>query len=415
GATLTPITESVTSQPPNILLVIADDFGVDASPCYDIGAEKPNMPNLESLCKSGVVFDNAWATPACSSTRAAILTGQYGFRTGVLAAGDTLQDTESIQDILANDVPIPYSNAVIGKWHVGGKNPDPNHPAQFGVQHYAGFLTSGLKNYYDWSITEDGVTSEMNEYATTVFTDKAIDWVAQQQQPWFLWLAYNAPHVPNHLPPSDLHTNQELTGTPKDIRNNPREYYFAAAEALDAEMGRLLNSLTPETRAHTIVIFIGDNGTHGSVSQTPVDPERAKFTVYEGGVRVPLIIAGGGVTRQNQHEDALINVTDLFSTIAHLAGYPNDARHDSLSFKDALTDPGFVGRDYAYTEFRHDNSITVWAVRNRQYKLIEYSDGRKELFDLSVDPFENNNLIASGISDELNSVIQELENYVNGL
>ena len=263
------------------------------------------------------------------------------------------------------------------------------------------------------SITEDGVTSQVNEYATTVFTDKAMNGLGNSNNPGFCWLI--TPHIPNHLPPSDLHTRQELTGTPADIKNNTRAYYFAAAEALDTEMGRLLNSLTPETRANTVVIFIGDNGTHGTVSQPPVDPERAKFTVYEGGVRVPLVIAGRGGTGEYQREDALINGTDLFITIAQLAGYPNAARNDSVSFKNALTNPGFVGRDYVYTEFRQSDSITVWAVRNRQYKLIDYSDGRKELFDLSTDPFENNNLIASDISGELNSVIQELENYVNDL
>ena len=407
--------ESSASQPPNILLIIADDFGLDASPCHAVGAEKPNMPNLEALCNTGVVFDNVWATPACSSTRAAILTGQYGFRTGVLAAGDTLQDTESIWDILANDVPIPYSNAVIGKWHVGGENPDPNHPALFGVGHYAGFPSHSLKDYYAWTITEDGVTSQVNEYATTVFTDKAIDWIGQQRQPWFLWLAYNAPHIPYHVPPENLHSQQGLTGTPRDIKNNTRKYYFAAAEAMDAEMGRLLNSMTPETRANTVVIFIGDNGTPGGVSQSPVDPARAKFTVYEGGVRVPMIVAGYGVTRENQREDALVNITDLFVTIAQLAGDANAVQQDGVSLMDALTDPSFAGRSYAYTEFRHDDSVTVWTVRNAQYKLIEYSDGRRELFDLIADPFENNNLIASNISDELKAVIEELENYREGL
>ena len=88
------------TSPPNIILVIADDVGIDSSPCYEIGAEKPNMPNLEALCKSGVVFDNVWATPACSSTRAAILSGQYGLHNSVLAAGERLEDTESILDIL---------------------------------------------------------------------------------------------------------------------------------------------------------------------------------------------------------------------------------------------------------------------------------------------------------------------------
>lgn len=402
------------ASPPNIILVIADDVGIDSSPCYEVGAEKPNMPNLEALCKSGVVFDNVWATPACSSTRAAILTGQYGLRTGVLAAGERLEDTESIFDVLSKDAPVSYANSVIGKWHVGGKQPDPNHPATFGVDHYAGFLSSGLKDYYEWEITEDGVRSQVNGYATTVFTDKALDWVEAQDSPWFLWLAYNAPHVPIHLPPDGMYTQQGLTGTPRNMRQNTRSYYFAALEALDFEMGRLLNSLSPEVRANTVVIFIGDNGSHDTVSQG-FDPEKTKFTVYEGGIHVPMIIAGDGVTQMGTREDALINITDLFATIAELAGAAEVSQPDSMSFMDALTSPNFAGREYAYSEFRFDDGSTVWTVRDQQFKLIEYSDGRRELYDLSTDLFESNDLLAGGMSEEMAAVVSELENYRNGL
>ncbi len=399
------------TSPPNIILVIADDVGIDSSPCYEVGAEKPNMPNLEAMCQSGVVFDNVWATPACSSTRAAILSGEYGLHNGVLAAGERLEDTESLFDVLA---PASYANAVIGKWHVGGRQPDPNHPASFGVDHYAGFLTSGLKDYYEWDIIEDGESSHVSGYATTVFTDKAMEWIEQQEAPWFLWLAYNAPHIPNHLPPEGLYTQQGLTGTPRDMRQNTRAYYFAAMEALDAEMGRLLNSLPPETRANTVVIFIGDNGSHDTVSQG-FDPEKTKFTVYEGGIHVPMVIAGEDVTRMGEREDALINITDLFATIAELAGISETAHPDSVSFMDALSSSAFTGREYAYSEYRFDDGNTAWTVRNLQYKLIEYSDGRRELYDLSVDPFESNDLIANGISPELESMILEFENYRNGL
>lgn len=402
------------ASPPNIIMVIGDDVGIDSSPCYEVGAEKPNMQNLEALCESGVVFDNVWATPACSSTRAAILTGQYGLRTGVLAAGEELQDTESVFDILANDTATPYSNAVIGKWHVGGKHPDPNHPALFGVEHYAGFLTSGLKDYYEWDITEDGVSSHVSGYATTVFTDKALEWIEEQDSAWFLWLAYNAPHVPNHIPPEGMYTQQGLTGTPQDMRQNTRSYYFAALEALDSEMGRLLDSLPPEVRANTVIIFIGDNGTHNTVSQG-YDPEKTKFTVYEGGIHVPMIIAGDGVSRIGEREDALVNITDLFATIAEMAGVDEVSQPDSVSFMDALTNPNFTGREYAYSEFRFENGSTAWTVRDLQYKLIEYSDGRRELYDLSVDPFESNDLLADGISEEMAAVISELENYRKGL
>lgn len=396
---------------PNIILVIADDMGIDSSPCYQVGTEKPNMPNLEALCSSGLVFDNVWATPSCSSTRAAILSGEYGLHNGVFAAGDKLEDTESVFDVLTS---ASYSNAVIGKWHVGGRQPDPTHPSLLGVEHYAGFLTSSLRDYYEWEITENGVRSPVNGYATTVFTDKAIAWIQTQDSPWFLWLAYNAPHTPNHVPPSDLHTQQGLTGTQRDMRQNTRSYYFAALEALDSEMGRLLESMSPETRANTIIIFIGDNGSPDNVSQA-FPPEQTKFTVYEGGIHVPMIIAGNGVTRVGEREDALINITDLFATIAEIAGISGTTHADSISFADAFSNSAFTGRDYAYSEYRFEDGSTAWTVRNHQYKVIEYSDGRKELYDLFLDPFEYNDLLINGISEELEAVIVELENFKSEL
>jgi arylsulfatase A-like enzyme len=397
---------------PNILLIIADDFGLDASPCYAVGSDQPNMPNLQALCDSGLVFDNVWANPSCSPTRATILTGRYGFRTRVMAAGDVLQDTDSIQDVLTRGVPVPYPNAVIGKWHLAGDGrPDPNHPALFGIQHFAGFLKAAVPDYSDWQLTEDGVQSEVRQYITSVLTDKAIAWVDQQRSPWFLWLAYNAPHGPYHLPPEGLYSRAGLTGTATDIEQHPRDYFYAAAEALDAEMGRLFASLAPDVRANTVVVFLGDNGSPPEVVQAPVTMARAKFTVYEGGVHVPLVIAGRGVTRAGQREDALVNGVDLFATIGQLAGASEAVMHDSVSFKDALTEPGFNARDHLYTEYRDTDRGGSWAVRDRQYKLIKFDGGREELYDLEADPWEQTDLISTSVPEDLKAVVSGLESY----
>lgn len=388
---------------PNILLVIADDFGVDASPCYKVGAEKPVMPTLERLCSEGVVFDNVWVSPMCSPTRATILTGQYGFRTGVLKAGDRLRPTESIQDLLTAGA--EYSNALIGKWHLE------EDPAEFGIQHYAAFLNHqfALPNYSSFEITEDGVKRRISEYATTAFTDLAIDWVAQQRQPWFLWLAYNAPHDPYHLPPLSLHSHEDLPGD-GDIHDHPRDYYFAAAEAMDTEMGRLLDSLDPQVRDETVVIFVGDNGTPGDVAQAPFTSGRVKDTVYQGGISAPLVIAGAGVSRRGEREDTLVNGTDLFATIAQLGGNPASSLHDSVSFADALVDSDFVGRTHTYAEFRNPD-VNLWAVRDVRYKLIGLSYAPEELYDLLADPFESTDLAEPIVPNELQSVVQELEDY----
>jgi arylsulfatase A-like enzyme len=391
----------------NVLTVIADDFGIDASSSYNTGGAKPKLRTLESLAKNGVVFDNAWVNPVCTPTRAAIYTGKYGFRTNVGGVDDLLstQETTIQKAVSASGI---YSNAVIGKWHVAGGEPDPTHPAQMGVQYYSGFLSGALQDYSNWNGVEQGRSFRSNKYSTTFFTDKAVNWIEKQRQPWSLSLTYNAPHAPFHLPPQELR-RRSLSGTPEDIRQNPQQYYFAAAEAMDAELGRLLNSMPAQTRANTVVMFIGDNGTPQRVIQSPFSSDGAKGTVKEGGVRVPLIVSGAGVTRKNQREDALVNGTDLFATIAEITGADASTGVDSLSFKDAFTNPNFQGRDYAYTELftdrggggRRGNSDNqgprnVWAIRDQRYKLIyDVTAGQEELYDLTTDLGETNNLLLS--------------------
>jgi len=303
-----------------------------------------------------------------------------------------------------------YANALIGKWHLGGD------PATFGIQHYAAFLEHAeLDDYYHWSITEDGKPRHYSAYATTAFTDMAVAWIKAQRQPWFLWLAYNAPHAPYHLPPDKLLTTHGLPGTPEDIAAHPRSYYFAMAEAMDTEMGRVLDSMAPDVRSNTVVIFVGDNGTPPDVIQAPFGISRAKATVYQGGISVPLVVAGRGVTRKGEREDALINGTDLFATLAQLAGDERAEINDSVSFADALTDPGFAGRTHAYTEFRDPTEGSVWAARDKRYKLISLADGRKALYDLVADPFEKADLNAPNPSAEVKRVIAELDAYHTGL
>jgi arylsulfatase B len=401
-----------SSSPPNILLVIADDFGLDASPCYSVGAEKPNMPTLQGLCKQGLVFDNVWAYPTCTPTRASILTGQYGIHTNVMQVDDVLAPTKTILQAVSQ-APSKYAAAVIGKWHVGGRNADPNHPSQFGAQYYAGFLTGALKDYFSWDVTINGKQQPVSRYSTTALTDYAISWVSTQKQPWFLWLAYNAPHTPFHVPPANLHSQKTLQTGATVTSQNVRGMYFAAAEALDHELGRLLASLPEAVRRNTTVFFIGDNGTPARVAQAPFSRDTAKGSLYEGGIHVPMVVAGASVTRQGQREAALINSTDLFATLANVAQLKQSAQlkeiisADSISFADALSNKTFKGRSYAYTDFRQDGNV-ITAIRDNRYKLLEFDAGRRQLFDLQADPYEANDLLSSANSASMSSIVDGL-------
>ncbi|EDP70231.1 Twin-arginine translocation pathway signal [Flavobacteriales bacterium ALC-1] len=375
---------------PNILLIIADDMGLDASPGYTIGNIKPNMPNLQSMINSGITFNNLWSNPTCTPTRSSIITGKYGFRTGVTQVGDVLSTSEvSLQTYLDNQN-SGYSSAVIGKWHIG--NNDANHPTNMGVNYYAGLLSGGVQSYTNWNLLENGNTTTSTEYTTTKFTDLAIDWVDEQTQPWFLWLAYNAPHTPFHLPPNELHYQGNLPTDQASIDANPLAYYMAMLEAMDTEIGNLLSSMSQEGRDNTVIIFIGDNGTPNQVAQEYAS-SRAKGTVYQGGINVPLIISGKGVSRINTTENALINTTDLFTTIANIAGVGPSELNDSKSFESLLSTSNSSTRDYVYAEIGNDFGGSNKAIRSATHKYILFDDGSEALYNLSNNSFEAPNLL----------------------
>lgn len=402
-ATALAVTGNAVLSEPNILLIIADDMGLDASRCYDVGNQQAPMPNVEVLCANGLVFDNAYAQPTCSPTRATIMSGQYGFRTGVGApvardGSDGLDpDIPTLFDALA---PTGYAANLIGKWHITGRDAGYDLPARMGVPDYFGLFDGGARDYFDWTAVEDGEEVQIEGYATTVLTDRAITWIAAQDAPWFLWLAYTAPHAPFHLPPDDLHTFDHLPGDGASIDEDPLPYYQAMLEALDTEIGRLLTSMSAGERAQTIVMFIGDNGTPNQVLNGLYGDHQAKATLYDSGVHVPLIVSGPGVDAGRT--DAFINASDLTATIAGLAG-AEFVSPDSRDFGPVLAG-GDGSRDYITTDHfttrqARGRGIYGWAIREGDYRLVVPKDAPTELFDLSSDPLEQTNLLAGGGTD----------------
>lgn len=383
---------------PNILLIIADDQGLDASAQYSYSSDLPLTPTINALAEQGIVFDNVWATPACTTTRGTLITGQHGINSGISFVPAIMDSsTQTLQRYIKSlSQSSDYQTAVIGKWHLGGGSPELSHPIDSGVDYYAGTIKGTLDDYYNWELTEDGTNSTSTEYHTSKITDLAIDWLAtqnQQQQPWFLWLAYVAPHSPFHLPPSDLHNRDQLTGTEADITANKREYYLAAIEAMDSEIGRLLNSLSTAERDNTLIVYIGDNGTPtGVIDANVYSKTHSKGSLYEGGIRVPMVVSGKGVSRVNVRESALINSSDFYATFSNFVGGSLTQLNDSYSFLSLLEQSGTELRQYNYSEFESDD-VTGWTVRDQNHKLIEFSDGSQELYQVSNDLGEIDDLL----------------------
>ena len=203
---------------PNVLVVLLDDIGVEKVGAYGEsppGVTPPCTPNMDALATAGVLFRNAWTNNVCSPTRAQLLTGRHGFRTGIGGLVNGFDTAEGLAIDLETTLPqalAGYATAAVGKWHLAAPAQGLQHPLEAGFGAYAGSLYN-LNSYSNWVKTfdadGDGVLDQACElrYATTDSTDDAIGFARTLASPWFLYVAYNAPHMPVHAPPPALIQN----------------------------------------------------------------------------------------------------------------------------------------------------------------------------------------------------------------
>jgi len=403
------LTINVSAQRTTIL-IIGDDLSADYFGFFPGYGDTVDVPNIRYLANNGVVFTNHMANPVCSSTRTTILTGRYSFRTGVGgivggAGGSNQLDTAEITIPKLLKLYNPnIGKANIGKWHLHQPNPATNllNPLKMGYDHFEGPFIGQLPSFTNWTKYTNGVSSVITNYATTENVNNAVTWLKNQNnKPVFLWLAFNAPHEPLHLPPINLHNYKTLSGTTNDIRNNPKQYFKAMIQAWDKELGRLFDSLKAMNRFDsTDFIFIGDNGNTPRTAQI-ADTSKAKGTVYQYGVHTPMIIAGSSVVNKKRMSNALINSVDIFSTVLELQGNTNWQNQipvnkpvDSKSILPILKNTATEIRPWQFSEiFKliHD-SDEAKTIKNMDYKLIHFDYGKTEFYNLKKDPLETKSL-----------------------
>ncbi len=394
----------------NVLLVIADDLGVDRVASYGVGRNTPPTPTLDTLAAQGMRFDHVYAYPSCSPSRAAIMTGRHGTRTGIGRTvrvfdddHDLLMDELTLAEVARCSVSEPYATSLAGKWHLGSARlpGGVRHAERQGFEWAAGTLAN-LKHflnpdgergdYWHWEKVTNGEVAVKRRYATTDTTDDAIDRLAVMPEPWFLVVSYNAPHHPADVHPASLHGYLLDETSPDDVKIN------ASIEALDTELGRVLAAIPGDVRARTNVLFVGDNGTDGAVISAPYSEQRSKLSLYEGGVRVPLIIEGPAVAEPGSSNDSLVELVDLWPTVVEWFGLdpqevagqdggPNEPRAiDGRSLGPLLADPGAdLGETYVYSATFGHNGFGPYTtehamIRDRAWKLITHHDEPDELF-----------------------------------
>ncbi|MGI9243189.1 MAG: sulfatase-like hydrolase/transferase [Verrucomicrobiales bacterium] len=355
----------------NVLLLLIDDWGIDWSPVDNPeGAQLPDMPNLQWLADNGVRFTNAYAQPSCSPTRATLLTGRHPFRHGVgTPAGANLPADEIALPEAFADAGSSYALGSIGKWHLGGGDDGPS--TRGGWPSFSGVTAGNIDDYWAWDKTVDGMLTPVTDtYATTDQIDDALTFVASAgASPWFCWVGFNAPHDPFHDPPMEL--LPEGTADPADNQDR----YEQSLEALDFEIGRLLDNID---LSKTNVILVGDNGTPSQVAQAPFARGRVKGTLYEGGLRVPMVAAGPDVVARGTNHSP-VHVVDLYATILTLAGInledalPAGTMLDSRDLYPALIG-GQVDGCVVSETFGNQIENPGRAIRDGDYKLIIFDD-----------------------------------------
>jgi arylsulfatase A-like enzyme len=440
----------------NVIILFIDDVGIDKIAAYDAHPSPAYTPNINNLAEQGVIFTKAYSNPTCSPSRASILTGRHAARTGIgrwispTTESFDLQDYEQLIPKRLQESSYNYSSAIAGKWHLVSflRDEPALHPITQGFTHHAGSLANPQMafeaaeedyplNYWNWQKSNDGELSISNEYMTTDTTNEAIAFMQQISPPWFLYVPFNAPHKPLHVPPANL-----LREVPPDEAED-LILYNAMLEALDTEIGRLIESIPTEQKEQTTIFLIGDNGTPQFGIEEPGDVSRYKGSVFEGGVRIPFIVSGQMVQHPGTQVDALVHVTDVFPTILDFADVDRSSQFTEGEWQDRQVTidgrtllPWLQGeeptwREYLYTEGFYPNGPPPYdyhkkMLRDENWKLIRnYSSEmayEESFFSYEEDDsYEGDNLLLQEtISDEalqayerLLLTLERAENEIN--
>jgi arylsulfatase A-like enzyme len=395
--------------PPNILVILTDDQGRGDYSAF--GTKDIHTPNMDRIFNEGMTFDNFYANSCvCSPTRAALLTGKYPDRVGV--PGVIREKTDNSWGWLAPDAtllpqalkPAGYHSAIIGKWHLGMAAP--NLPNQRGFDFFHGFLGDMMDDYWTHLRGSSNFMRRNAEpisptgHATDLFTQWACDYLTERAataQPFFLYLAYNAPHDPVQPPPEWLEKvrQREPGMTEKRLR------LVALIEHLDAGIGRVLDTLDRlKLTENTLVIFNSDNGGILANGANNGPWRGDKQHMFEGGLRVPASARWPGKIAPGTHTPRRTLTMDLFATACDAAHVPAPPRLDAVSFLPTLLGQAqsTVDRDLYFVRREGNQNYggkTIEAIIRGDWKLIQDSPfAPLELYDLKSDPRETTNLAA---------------------
>jgi arylsulfatase A-like enzyme len=420
---VTSLLAEQTAPRPNFLFILTDDHGYGDVSAY--GATDVRTPNIDRIGVEGMLFSTMRAnSTVCSPSRAALLTGRYADRVGVPGVIRTNAENswgyfDPKAPTLADELGgVGYHTAIIGKWHLGLESP--NTPNERGFGFFHGFLGDMMDSYSTHLrhginyMRRDTEVIEPQGHATDLFSDWAVEYLHMRaktdDRPFFLYLAYNAPHFPMEPPALWL---EKVKKRAPDMEAN-RAKNVAFVEHLDDGIGRVLAALDESGLSeNTVVVFAGDNGGSLPHAQNN-DPWRGgKQQHYDGGLRVPVMVRWPAKIQARSRSDYAGLVFDFFPTLLELAGGKPAADLDAVSLIPLLKggeitkprDLYFVrregGNDYGGNSYEAIIRGDWKLLRNDPYSPLE-------LYNLRDDPQETRNLAATNreIFDELGAVLR---------
>jgi arylsulfatase A-like enzyme len=413
---------------PNLIVIMTDDMGyadVGFNGCKDIPT-----PNIDSIAYNGAHIVNGYVSfPVCGPSRAGFITGRYQDRFG-FTTNPTIDPTNDIAGLPLDEKTIAevlhkegYKSAIVGKWHLGTH---PNfHPLKRGFDYFYGFLSGGhnyfmnqltienLENvkskwaWYKTKLRENHKTLEFEDYKTDYLTDELseaglrfINKQAENNQSFFLFLAYNAPHTPMHA------TEKYLSRFP-DIEDKKRKTYAAMVSAVDDGVGNVLRTLKNNgIEENTLIVFLSDNGgAHNNASQnTPL--RGTKGSVYEGGLRVPFAMQWKGVIPANTSYEESVSSLDIMASIVDILDIKTNPKKplDGVNIIPYLTGKK-KGAPHEYLFWRKWEQNAMAAI-NADYKLLKVKkNAETEFYNLKKDVSEKENIKGSN-----SKKVQEIQN-----
>ena len=435
--------------PPNVILIITDDQGYG-----DLGIHNnPNIktPAIDAFARQSIRFNNFHVSPVCAPTRSSLMTGRYSLRTGVrdtYNGGAIMATSEfTLAEMLKK---VNYTTGIFGKWHLGDNYP--SRPSDQGFDESLIHLAGGIgqvgdftnyfkseTSYFDPVLWHNNQQKPYDGYCSDIFTNNAIDFIEKNQdQPFFCYLSFNAPHTPLQVPnkyyqmykdidpskgidPKLLPTAEMTEKSDEDARK-----VYAMVTNIDDNLSRLFQKIKAlGIEDNTIIIFMTDNGPQQA--RYVAGMRGRKSSVHRGGIRVPFFMRYPSKFAGNSEMNQMAAHIDLLPTLSQLCGapMPQDRKIDGRSFIPALEGKALPERSFfSYWTRKLPEKYNNIALQRGQYKLVGKKDFDAkvedfELYNLQEDPFEKNNLVvqnkekATLLRTEMDALISEFSSAPN--